>query len=141
MKTTTTRLMIATALLALATGVASAQTLKADIPFAFRAGSKLMGPGRYTVRLTSREHTMVILANYASKESAMVLAGGPTAAPKEWTNSGDPVLAFECAAGRCALSQIYTGFSDAVLPVPHAKPAGGEQASVTLIHMSRANGD
>jgi hypothetical protein len=141
MKTTTTRIMIATALMVLATGVASAQVLKADIPFAFRAGSKLMAPGTYTVRVAGRQHNMVILSNYASRESAIVLPSGPTAAPKEWTNSGDPILAFECAASRCALSQIYTGFSDPVLTVPHAKTVGGEQASLTLIHLSKANGD
>ena len=64
MKTTTTKLTIAAAFLALATGIASAQTLKADIPFAFRAGAKMMPAGEYTVDTLSSSVGMVALKNY-----------------------------------------------------------------------------
>src|SRR5258708_35623931 len=45
----TTRMMIAAATLVVAAGGASAQTLKAEIPFTFRAGGVVMEAGKYTV--------------------------------------------------------------------------------------------
>ena len=49
MKNLTTNLMLAAIALAAASGVASAQQLKAEIPFSFRAQGTLVPAGPYTV--------------------------------------------------------------------------------------------
>ena len=45
MKSMTTKFIMAAAALAIATGVATAQTYRVDIPFAFRAGDHVMSRG------------------------------------------------------------------------------------------------
>ncbi len=55
MKKLTTKLMIAAAALVVAAGAASAQTMKAEIPFAFRAGDKVMAAGTYRVETLSTQ--------------------------------------------------------------------------------------
>src|ERR1019366_1957819 len=49
MKELTTKLMIAAAALMIAAGAASAQAMKVEIPFEFRAGNHVMAPGTYSV--------------------------------------------------------------------------------------------
>jgi hypothetical protein len=139
MKTNTTKLMIATALLTLATGVASAQVLQAEIPFAFRVGSKVMAPGTYTVRVDGQRHNLVILSNFASKNSAIVLPIGPAEVPKEWKAKGDPAMSFECGVGRCELARMWTGYGDPALSFPHHNLGRDERASVTEIKLVRAS--
>ena len=134
MKTTTTRLMIATALLALATGVASAQVLQANIPFAFRVGNKVMAPGDYRVRVNGR---IVTLANYEAKSTA-ILTPVSTGDPDEaWKVKGDPVLSFACGAGGCALDRMWTGESPAYR-FSHRSLAPEQRAAITEIRMVRS---
>src|SRR5271169_4577719 len=45
----TMKMMVAAATVVVAAGTASAQNLKADIPFTFRAGGKVMAAGTYRV--------------------------------------------------------------------------------------------
>ena len=139
MKSITTRLMIAAAALAVASGAASAQAMKADIPFAFRLGDALLEPGSYRVDVASR-NGVVFLMNTGTKSGAAVLSNPATAA-RVWQASGIPMLAFECSAGQCALAKLWTGPEGPAYVIPHRKTGGGEQASVTLIRMVKANGD
>ena len=141
MKTTTTKLTIATAFLALAAGAASAETLNANIPFAFRVGNKAMAAGTYRVQVTGATNNVVTLKSLSSQDLAIVLPTGLSDASKEWKANGEPVLSFECGASRCALNRIWTGTSAPAYNIAHPKLATGEQASVTLIHMAKANGD
>ena len=141
MKTTTTKLTIATALLAVAAGAASSETLSADIPFAFRVGNQAMPAGTYRVQVTGASNNVVTVKSLTSQDQAIVLPTGLSDASKEWKANSEPVLSFECGAGRCALSRIWTGASAPAYNIAHPKLAAGEQASVTLIHMARANGD
>jgi hypothetical protein len=82
-----------------------------------------------------------MLMSTTSKDVAIVLPTGLADPPKEWIANGGAVLSFECGAGRCALNQIWSGASNPAYNIPHPKLAAGEQASVTLIHLVRANGD
>ena len=79
MKNATLKLTIAAAMLAVATGVASAQNLKADIPFAFRAGDHMMSAGAYTIEFAGNRHDVLVLKNYEAKQVAVILASAPWA--------------------------------------------------------------
>ena len=95
MKSLTTNCMIAVAALAAAAGSASAQVLKAEIPFTFRAGKALMPPGSYELNLgAAPSRTFFILRNAQTKASvmladrlarrALIRAGLLTKAKKVW---------------------------------------------------------
>ena len=141
MKSMTTKLMMTAAALAIATAVAPAQTFKAEIPFAFQAGGKTMAPGTYLVDAKYAQSKMVILANYAAKQTAIAMSGPMTDPAKAWTAKGDPVLSFECGVGRCALARLWTGSDEPVMTFPHRGPGRDEHASYTEIRLTKANGD
>ena len=140
MKNAITKLTIATACLAAATGVAAAQTLKAEIPFAFRAGEKVMAPGTYTVRVANPRHTVTVV-NYDARQAAVMVTGPEGTAPKEWRAKGEPVLAFECGGNRCVLARVWTADSDRAMEIAHRRLGGNEHIALTLVRLQRANGD
>ena len=51
MKNLTMKMMFAAATLVAAAGVASAQTLEANVPFAFRANGQVFAPGTYRIQM------------------------------------------------------------------------------------------
>jgi ABC-type amino acid transport substrate-binding protein len=134
-----TKLMIAAAALAVATGAASAQTMTADIPFAFRAGDQVLPAGEYRVEVTS-PHNLVILSNFKEKRSAILIAQSAAGAPKDWRAAGTALMSFECGASRCTLTQMWSGYDTPVLNLPHGKRTIGEPAPLTLIRLVRTNG-
>ena len=135
MNTTFKRFTMTVAVMAVATGIAAAQTYRAEIPFAFQVGGKVMAPGSYSVRVAS-QHAIVTLANYDAKDTAMVIAKDRERTGKA---NGTPVLAFECGAGRCALSRLSTGTGDD-LGFSRAK-GGTETAAAMEIRLVKMNGD
>ncbi len=105
----TNKLMIAVAALAVA-GVASAQTLKADIPFGFRVGEKVMAPGHYLVDLRTGNGVEVFrVYNDSEHDAALAMPNIKHDPAKEWRADGKSRLAFECVDSACALSEIWTG--------------------------------
>jgi hypothetical protein len=139
MKSMTTKLMITAAALAIATGAATAQ-MKAEIPFAFRAGEKVMAPGVYTVRVDSGYHFLVI-SSYETKQSTTLLTGVLNDPNKEWAAKGKPVLAFECGISRCELSRLWTGPGKSAMTFPHRTLGRDEHASIIEVRLSKVNGD
>src|SRR5262249_37336172 len=140
MKSMTANVMWAAAALAIVTGVASAQTYRAEIPFAFQAGNKTMAAGSYQVSMRNGQRGIVIFANYDANQAAVVLAR----AGSEWAAASAneaPAITFECGIGRCALSGLRTGPAQPVLTFPHRSPGNGEQASVTEVRLVKANAD
>ena len=110
MKRLTMNLMIAAAALAAVAGSASAQTLKADIPFTFHAGGALLSPGTYQVKMNSTNGAPIfILQNADTGKASMVGEYASGDAPKAWTANGAARLAFECAGSRCVLRSVYQG--------------------------------
>jgi hypothetical protein len=102
------KVMMAAAALAFA-GVASAQALKADIPFAFQVGNKVMAPGPYLIYTTNSSGVaMFRLLNTEEKQSVLSLPNAKQDPAKEWKADGKPRLGFECA-GQCVLAEIWTG--------------------------------
>ena len=105
MKQLTINLMAAAAV-ALAAGSASAQSLKADIPFTFHASGAVMTPGTYNV-LRSGGSKYVILRNVDTKQSVIAVYD-MTDPSKELKARGKPGIQFECSGARCSLREIWT---------------------------------
>lgn len=98
------KLMIAAAALVAVAGSASAQVLKADVPFAFRVGNTLMEPGTYKVDLKGPAGTLWI-TDRSGKDQAVAL---PTAR-LDGATWGDAKLVFACGTGGCSLRQAWSG--------------------------------
>jgi hypothetical protein len=139
MKNMTGKMMIAAAFLAVA-GVASAETMTATIPFAFRAGGKVLSPGTYTIFVNGGRQDIVKVANFETKEAALVLTRAPEDPSKDW-KPGDGVLIFACSANRCVLDKLWTGGSNPAVNLPHPGVANGEPIAYKVIHLDRVNGD
>ena len=130
MKKLTTKLMIATAALVVAAGAASAQTMTASIPFAFRAVDRVMAPGTYRVELSQRGAIPVFwLQNVQSGASIALLPQTPVDPAKAWRARGEGKLLFTCASGRCALDEIYSGSGTHAYTV-HRPNLGTDEAAV-----------
>jgi hypothetical protein len=132
-------LVVAAAAMALA-GIASAQTVKADVPFAFNVGTKLMQPGTYLVSvLNSSGHDIYKLTNTEQRESVMAgvfVAHDPA---KEWRADGRPRLAFECGESECTLAEFWNGVSGAPSYRFHLPKPRGESFHLAIIvgHMAK----
>ena len=73
MKRLTTNLMIAAAAIAAVAGSASAQTLKADIPFTFHAGGTVLPAGTYQIKVNSPNGAPIfVLRNADTGKASMV---------------------------------------------------------------------
>jgi len=135
----TTKWMVTAAALAIATGVASAQALQAEIPFAFRAGDKIMAAGTYRVEARDAQKYL-ILSNFESRQSAILLPNWRETPAKGVAARGEPVMVFECAS-RCELIRVWTGYGYPAIAFKRHAPSGGETASLMEIRLVRANGD
>jgi hypothetical protein len=113
MKRLTNSMATAAAVLMVTAGVASAQQslLKAEVPFAFSAGNKVMEPGTIRVRPLGGNigRAAVIVNNYDAKHSYIVLAMSVGDAPAKWIASGQPRLGFDCTTGACILARVWYG--------------------------------
>jgi hypothetical protein len=105
----------AAAALFVTVGVASAQNvLKAEVPFAFHVGSKVMEPGTIRVQMMSGTGASIaiLVNNYAAKRSYIVLPREVGDAPKSWLASGQAKLGFDCSTGTCVLARIWNGYGN-----------------------------
>ena len=107
MNNLTLNLMLATAALMVASSVAPAQTMKAQIPFAFRSAGKTMAAGTYLVRTTSAGD-MFQLTDLASGNSILLMPAIRLDPPKAWQAGGGGVLQFACSDNGCSLKRIWT---------------------------------
>jgi hypothetical protein len=128
MKNLTTKLMFAAAAL-VAAGAASAQTMKADIPFAFQAGGKVMAAGTYRVDLKGQAGLVTILGT--AREGAVIVTPITHIERKENTAK----LVFVCGRGPCSLVQAWPGYSEDGLLFRTPKLDRNEEASLTVIHL------
>ena len=99
-------LAFAGALLA-ATEISSAQVMYAEVPFAFRAGATVLAPGTYQVRLSGPVQKSIILSNFETRRSVILLAAGLVEDSKDGADDG-AALGFDCSVGRCALIRLWT---------------------------------
>jgi hypothetical protein len=137
MKKLTTKLMIATAALMAAAGSASAQTLRANIPFEFRAGDRVMAPGTYSLDYSRLGGIQVFrLSNVHSGGTIALLPQAPVDPQKGWSE-GDPKLAFACVGGSCALAEIWTGSESHAYTFHRSKLGGDVTADLREIPLQR----
>jgi hypothetical protein len=108
MKNLTMKLTIAAAAFVAVAGVASAQTLEANIPFAFRANGKVFEAGTYRVSMKTGTTNLLTIRDRDSSKAALAV-GMSTTPSSTWLATGEAVLSFQCGVGRCALSKVWMG--------------------------------
>ncbi len=126
MKTLTMRSMIAVAALAVAAGSASAQTYRAEIPMAFRAGNKVMEAGAYdfSVTLKGGGQEILMVSSRATNRMALLMPIQGDDAPAAWKKAGTAVISFECFGRVCTLRQLWDGNKPYTYAFPsHKLPA------------------
>jgi hypothetical protein len=103
--------MIAAVALILTAGAVSAQSLKADIPFAFRAAGVTMPAGSYRVdvALGSGGTTVFRLHNQEIGRAVLPMATASHDARKEWKADGKARIAFACGTDGCELVELWKG--------------------------------
>jgi hypothetical protein len=142
MKRFTTNLMIAAAAIAAVAGSASAQTLKADIPFTFHAGTGVMSPGTYDLRMNhTSASSILVLQNRETGKSAMVAQFTASDAPKEWRANRAARLAFECAGSRCVLRSVWQGGDASAYNLRGPKFGPNEEVHTAEIRMTSVKAD
>jgi len=142
MKKLTTNLMIATAALVVAAGVASAQTMTAGIPFEFRAGSQVMAPGTYQVQRLPTQTGISIyrLLDVDSHRSIVLLAQASVSPRKGWTEE-NAKLVFACTDGSCALAELWSGSESHGYAFSRPKLATDETAVLREIPLQPGKGE
>jgi hypothetical protein len=107
MKLTALRLSIAASVMLAAVTTASAQNMKAEIPFDFQAAGARMLAGSYEIKsqYTPGGAPMVQIRNVDNRRSVMAL---PFAQDVLATPGNEAKLTFLCAEGRCELSGLRT---------------------------------
>jgi hypothetical protein len=139
-RTTTTNLMLATAALLVASTAASAQTLKASIPFGFQAYTKAMPPGTYEVSRVFGG-AVFLLRNIEAGKSVVLAAGAGHDAPITWVHTGLPTLGFSCGESGCVLRQIWTGKSAAAYEFQTPKNYDDRPTRLATIRMAAGKAD
>jgi hypothetical protein len=139
----TTTMMIAAATLVVAAGSASAQGLKAEIPFPFRAGGVVMAAGAYRVKVdTLRSGHPVFQIRSAGGGRSVLLVGATQRDPKkEWVAGGEAVLAFECGTGRCSLAEVWAGPGRSSYTTPRPKLGRDELTRTAVVVIRSEKGD
>jgi len=138
----TTRMMIAAATLVVAAGAASAQTMKAEIPFTFRANGAVMTAGTYRVTLDYTSGTPILyLFNNDGGHSVLAQARVPHDVPKAWQAAGSPVLSFQCGSSLCSLSGVWSGGDRPAYNFATPKLGKDEPVRVALISLRAEKGD
>jgi hypothetical protein len=106
MKNLTKNMTIAAAALMVAAGVAGAQTMKAEIPFGFRAAGTVLTAGSYRLVGNNSSGTeMFTLINQDTHRSVLTIPYPPDTQKQ----GGVPTLTFECSGADCALVQVAPG--------------------------------
>jgi hypothetical protein len=108
MKHSTMNTMIAAAVAVLAAGGASAQSLKADIPFTFHVATSVMAPGTYQLMHASNRGSKYLILRNADTGKSVIAIYELADAANELKAQGTPGIQFECGGRECALRQIWT---------------------------------
>jgi hypothetical protein len=135
MKSMTTKLMVTAAAMLMA-GLASAQTVTAQIPFAFRADGAVLPAGAYSLTTRAAANTRVFyVQNRRSLRSVIVI---PEASLNATATPASAKLIFRCQGENCALTQIWTGGSTAYqLHVPRPSK-NNEMVRIVTLQAERA---
>jgi hypothetical protein len=133
MKSLTMNMMLAAAALMAGSTAVSAQTMKAEIPFAFKAHGKVMPAGQYNV-YRAKDETSFTIRNAQSHESVMLLALAGEDAAKGWDSRNGGLLQFVCSEG-CTLQRIWTHQGYPVHELAPRKPVEGKSTRLAVIRL------
>jgi hypothetical protein len=139
MKSLTIRVTIVAAALAAMVGVSSAQTSRAEIPFAFRTGGAVMAPGTYVIT-DSTGGRVFQLMNVTEGHGVLLLKPPANDPPRAWLADGNPRLVFECGRGHCALVEIWNGDTK-TYRFPRPKLGRDEEARRVEVTMKAISAD
>jgi hypothetical protein len=137
MKSMTTKLMV-TAAAMLTAGLASAQSVKAQVPFAFRAAGAVMPAGVYrvTTHVSSSPH-LVYVENERSLRSVVLVPQQPLSAKP---GSTEARLVFRCEGEDCSLTQIWAGGANAFQVAAPKSPKHADAAiRIVTLRAERAD--
>jgi hypothetical protein len=137
MKTLTTNLMLAAIALAAATGAASAQQLKAGIPFGFQAQGAMFPAGTYTVgKYDTGGVPKFLLRSVAPSNSILLMSMTQSDPEKAWEASGAAVLEFECGDSGCVLNRLWSRRGTPAYRFSHPKAEKGERTHLAVIRLA-----
>jgi len=131
MKSLTNKLMVAAAAIAAVAGVASAQSMRAEVPFSFRVAGTVMPAGSYVVSGGYNQTGIPIfrLLNMGAHGSVLVKPLVQHDGGKQYTEAK---LVFRCGTGKCALAQIWTGSGIGAFDLHTPKSSREEAALITI---------
>ena len=131
MKSLTNTLMVAAAAMAAVAGAASAQSMKVEVPFAFRVSGTVMPAGTYQVSTSSAmtSRPTFRLLNTELKRPVLAMPVGELGTGE---NSRVAKLVFRCGDGACALAQIWTGTGHGAYYLPSPKSSHDDKAMVEI---------
>ena len=137
MKNLTTNLMLAAIALAAAAGVASAQQLKAEIPFGFRAQGTMVPAGTYTITKNDTSGMPKFLLRSVASGNSILLMNAIQGDPnKAWEASGAAVLEFECGDSGCALNRLWSNDGRPAYRFSHPNAEKGERTHLAVIRLA-----
>jgi hypothetical protein len=142
MKNFTFRLMVIAAALSAAAGSALAQThtYTASVPYAFQAGKTQMQPGSYEFKMEPQGgNSILTVSNLDTAKKIYLLPSAGTDAPAASTSAKQPVVAFVCGGGQCALRSLWDGHSASIYRFAPPKPVRGTHFLSTLIPLKPAD--
>lgn len=137
MKNLTMKMMFAAATLVAAAGVASAQTLEANVPFTFRANGQVFAPGTYRIHMQRTLSGNPLIAIRGTDPHKQLLTSSYPDGPAKaaWQQSGKAVLSFECGVSRCQLTKLWMGSDGPTLRVPAPNLGKDEPARIAEVPM------
>jgi hypothetical protein len=136
MKLTALRLTFAAAAMLAAATTASAQTMKAEIPFSFEARNVHMQAGSYIVTL-SRASGAMLAEIYSVDQRRSVLALPRVSENPTTPQSSTAILTFACTEGRCELLQMRDTAAT-VYRFGTSKPTAGTHIATVVLRTDRA---
>jgi hypothetical protein len=142
MKRLTMNCMLAAAALTAVATSASAQSMKAEIPFAFQAGAARLAPGAYTVKMNRGVGARFFeIRNADTGKGVLVGVRSDGDVLKAWQADGKPRLQFECGGARCVLRQLWEGGGGRVYGIQGPAFSRDEPVSTTEIALTRAKAE
>ena len=142
MKTLKTRLTIAAAALAVVAGSASAQSLKAEIPFTFHAQNATLSPGSYLVTTAYSTGRQYVILRNADTGAAAILAQYFNADTPWAARAADHArLTFECAGRDCVLRELWKGGGNGGFKFVGPKLPRGEDARIAEVALTSTKTD
>ena len=136
MKNLTTKMTIAAAALMVAAGVAGAQTIKAEVPFGFRAAGTMMPAGSYRVDANSTSGGKIFtLSNEDTHQRVLAM---PYANNIQKSGETPVSLTFECSGANCSLVRVAPGSGQSYL-IRKPKMEKGEDTRMAVIRAVLVN--